>query len=119
MLKKLINKINLWLNPPRPGSFYYGDPLYFVVGKPIEHVLHGLKDKNGEPIFYPIPSAGCYRLMIESIFDDYYCCKSEVLCYSLNMDSGIGKWMKRTQTKRINKVIFNEFIVQGILSKKV
>jgi hypothetical protein len=117
MIKRLFNKIMLWLKPPKKGDIYYADSLHFVVGKPIEHILHGLKDKYGQSIWTVMQGKCCYRLTIETDVMPYYTCRSEVFCYGDLCNNNIGEWMKRTQPKRISKEYFKQLIVEGFLWK--
>jgi hypothetical protein len=119
MFKRLINRIKLYFRPPNKGDVFYANPIYFVVGKPFESVLHGLRDKSGEPVLFPVPSDSCYKLTVEScVMDTYYRCTSEVFCRGLQMEKNIGVWMKRTQPKRFGKAYFRQLVIDGYLWKE-
>jgi hypothetical protein len=117
MLFRLYTKVKLWIRPPKSRDAYCANPKNFVIGKPIEQVLHGLKNKHGETIYFPMPSDDCYRLTIESDVMPYYICMSEVFIHGKNWDNNFGLWMKRSQPKRIGKDYFKQLIVDGILRK--
>lgn len=119
----MINKLKFCFNPPKVGNVYYSDPIYFVISKPIEHVLHALTNKYGNKIYHPVSSNFCYRLTVESdSLPSYYICKSEVFCKGVD-DNGIvdfnniGIWKERSQPKRIKKDFFKEMVLNGILVK--
>lgn len=118
MIKRFIKKIKLRLNPPKRGDIFFGDPVFFIISRPTEYVLHGLKNKYGLTEQNPIPSFQCYKLTIESDFtSNYYECSSEVLCSSA-LGSSELKWKKRCQSKKISKLLFNEFVLNGLLRKE-
>lgn len=112
MFIRLARKFKLFLDPPKKGDVFYGDPLWWVVYKPVEHVLHGLKNKNGDTIHRPIPSSGCFKVTIEHLGNVYYILGSEVLCES---KGGFGTWFKRSQPKRMAIEMFEELVLSGIL----
>jgi len=116
MFNRFVRKIKLILNPPKSGDVFYGDPIFFIIHKPIEYVLHGLKNKHGENICDPIPSKGCFRLTISLCGHIYFLLDSEILC-KFNDDEGQGSWfwMKRTQPKRLAKEALEELILSGML----
>jgi hypothetical protein len=116
MIGSLLRQVKLYLNPPKKGDVYLGDPLRFVIAKPMEYILHGLKDKTGKTLWEPLPSEDCYKITIENdSMPDYYICQSEVLCLSEAMS--VMQWHKRTQPKRIGKELFNSMIINGTLGK--
>jgi hypothetical protein len=114
MIVKFIRNIKYKLNPPKKGDVYYGDPLFFVMGRPVEYVLHSLVNKNGDHIFKIVPSPECYRLTIENDSMPYYIVKSEVFC--TNSDSFL--WKERIQARRIKKDLFKEMVLEGQLIKE-
>lgn len=116
MFSRLIRKFNLFLDPPKKGDVFYGDSLFFVVHKPMEYVLHGLKNINGETVFHPVPSKGAYRVTIELCGHLYYVLDSEVFCKDGTEKTLYdGIWCKRSQPKRIAKEMFEELILNGML----
>jgi hypothetical protein len=110
-------KIKLFFNPPQKGDIFYGNPKYFIVGKPIEQVLHSMKDISGDSIWYSIPSDGCYKVKVCEKNFYHYIVECEVL--SLNKITGKKNWLKRTQNKRISKESLTYLIGQGFLKKAV
>lgn len=124
MVSRFICKFKLYFNPPKKGDVFCGDPAWFITPKPIEYVLHGLKNIHGETIYEPIPSQGCIRFTVEHCGNLNYILGSEVLC-RLNREhnytkdiSDIGIWKKRTQPRRMGKEMFEEFILNGMLWKE-
>lgn len=115
MIRKLIRKIKLYFNPPMPGDVYYGDPFDFIVGSTIEHILHKMKNKEGDSLYDVIPSDFTYRLTIESDSTPYYKCKAEVLAQ--NCSDNKKEWLTRVQPRRIWKNVFERMIVDGRLEK--
>jgi hypothetical protein len=115
MLKKLLTRIKLKIDPPRPGDVFFGDPFEFIFGSLIEYSLHGTRNLYGMVVWHPIPSNGCYRLTVESDSMPYYRCTSEVLCTSYDGDE--RAWKKRSQPRRISKHVFHDMIVEGRLKK--
>lgn len=117
----LFRKLKLYFKPPKAGDVYYGNPINFV-NKPLEKILHGLKDKSGDDLYVPIPNKECYRLIIESAEILFYRCISEVFCKSVVLDkygyNDLGRWMKRTQSRRIGKDSFENMIIGGVLKRK-
>jgi hypothetical protein len=113
MIKKFYNKIKYSLNVPKVGNTYYGDPLLFVIGKPVEYVLYGLTDKNGNKLVEIVPSWDCYRITIRSIQPLYYILDAEVFCATKDN----FKWMSRTQPVRFNKENFKQMVIGGTLTK--
>lgn len=114
MLTRLMLKISLFLKPPKKGDVFYGDPVWFVLSRPVEHVLHGLKDKFGNTLYTPIPSDGCFRFVVENTGMPYYILGSEVFCQEKSFNN-IGTWMKRTQPRRMGKDMFEEMFLMGLL----
>ena len=116
MFIRLFRKISLLLNPPKKGDVYYGDPVWWIIHKPVEHILHGLKDKYGNNLYDPIPSGDCFRLTITNTsMESYYVLDSEVFCRSKN--SNVSIWMKRTQPRRMGKETLEQFVLAGMLRK--
>lgn len=111
---KLFKAILLDLNPPKMGDVYIGDPLYFILGRPVEHVLHGLTNISGASLWKPFPGNECYRLKIESVSSPYFICNAEALC----TDGEVSNWRSRSQPRRIDKFKFKRMIVDGILKKQ-
>lgn len=128
MFTRLIRKISLLLNPPKKGDTFYGDSVWWIIPRPVELILHGLKDKYGNNLYDPIPSGDCFRLTITNTsMDSYYVLDSEVFCRSKNSKpiyqcdirgiSDIGVWMKRTQPRRMSKKSLEQFVLAGMLRK--
>lgn len=116
MIRKLIKRIKLYLDPPKTGDVYYGDTFDFIVGNSIEYVLHGMRDREGDVLWCTIPGRAAYRLTIELDVMPYYRCTSEVLAYS--KDGSSKKWLTRSQPRRICKKKFVTMIVEGRLEKR-
>lgn len=115
MIARFIRKIKYRLSPPKKGDIYYGDPLFFVIGRPVEYILYGLVDKNGDHLFKIVPSPECYKLtVINDSMLDYYIFKSEIFCTS--SDSFL--WKERVQPRRIKKDQFKEMLLQDQLRKE-
>ena len=118
MILRVLRKLKFNLSPPKPGDVYYGDCVYFVVGSPVEHVLHQLKDKYGNSIWNPVPSSDCYRLTVVEINSSHYNCLSEVFCRGTEQNNNIGNWKKRTQSRRFPRSYFKELVGNGLLKKE-
>jgi hypothetical protein len=114
MFSRTIRKFKLFLRPPKKGDVFYGDPLWFVIHRPIEYILHGLKDKNGTTIHHPIPSKDCFCVVIEHCGNENYIVGTEVFC-DTKTNNNIGIWFKRSQPKRIAKEMFEELVLNGLL----
>jgi hypothetical protein len=119
MLANLINRIKFFIRPPRIGDVYYGDSLLFIIGKPVEYVLHGLKDKNGNTILYPVPGFYCYKITLEAEDKEnkYFAFKSEVLCKGLDGLISANEWQKRCQLKKISKKLFRDLFITGFIER--
>lgn len=113
MFLRIVRKIGLLIKPPKKGDIFHGDPVWFIIPRPIEMVLHGLKDKFGTNLYDPIPSKDCFRFTIEQCGNEIYILNSEVLCR--NKFSDMLVWMKRTQPRRIGKDMFEEMFLNGLL----
>jgi hypothetical protein len=113
MFRRLYLKLCLWLNPPKTGDVFYGDPAWFFLYKPVEYVLHGLKDSYGNKMYNPVPSKGCVRFTIEHCGNLNYILGSEVLCRDKVGNSSV--WMKRTQPRRMSLGMFKELVLVEML----
>lgn len=112
-----LQKLKLYLNPPKEGDVYVGNPIFFVVNRPIEKILHGMKDKYGMSMWEVVPSDDAYKLTIESgSMPTYYKCKSEILV--IDMSFSYKKWLVRTQSRRIGKSMFIDMILNGLIQKQ-
>ena len=116
-LSAFFKRIALKIKPPKVGDVYYGDSLRFIIAKPVEEILHGLRDRNGNLIWQPIPSLDCYRLTITSQIGNHYTCDSEVLCRRVSDYPGMGEWMMRTQPKVISNHYFLTLITNDYIKK--
>lgn len=117
MIKELARKIELYFYPPYPGDVYYGDPFEFVIGKPMEQVLHKMRSVGGHEAFWEaVPSEHCVRLTIESDSMPYYRCTSEILATNVANQSE-KKWLRRVQPRRILKEVFHQMIIDGRIEK--
>jgi hypothetical protein len=114
MVIRLVRKLKLFLNPPKKGHVFYGDPSWFVIARPVEHVLHGLKDSYGVTVFTPVPSKDCFRFTVEHRGNLNYILGSEVFCKE-KTDNNIGTWKKRTQPRRMALEMFEELVLNGLL----
>ena len=118
---KLFRKIALFLRSPQKGDVYYGNSKDYVIGKPMEAVLHGLRDKEGNPTWIPVPSTHSYKLVIKiSATIPYYVCDTEVFCMNAKSMTPVyfeGNWMKRSQPRRIPKERLYQMIVDGLLKR--
>ena len=119
MVTRLVRKLKLFLNPPKKGHVFYGDPSWFVIARPVEHVLHGLKDSSGISVFTPVPSKGCFRFTIEHCGNLNYIMGSEVFCSGKIASTGfynsIGIWKQRSQPRRMALEMFEELVLNGML----
>lgn len=115
MIRRLIKKIKLRFYPPKSGDVYVGDPFFFFIGKNVEYILHGMRNKYGDPLWCTFPGSTTYRMTIESDAMPYYRCTSEVLAYA--KDGSTKRWMKRSQPRRIKKNTFINLILDGKLEK--
>jgi hypothetical protein len=114
MIRKLFNTIKYHVNRPKKGDTFYGDPLLFVIGKPVEYVLYGLTDRTGKNIVEIVPSWDCYRVTVTNNSHPlYYVFQAEVLCAT--QDS--FKWMVRNQPVRFTKENFKRMVINGTLTK--
>jgi hypothetical protein len=118
MIKRLINRFKFFISPPKKGDIFVGDPLQFVISKNVEYVLFELKDKYGKLIWTPIPSFGCFKLLIaNNSMDNYYICEASVLCEDCLFNKKI--WKIRNQPKRISKYLFRDLVLHGVLKKEI
>jgi hypothetical protein len=113
-MTRFIRKIILFFRPIKKGEIFYGDPERWVTHRPIEMVLHGLKDKYGTTIYHPVPSEGCFVFTVSDVNSQIYVLNSEVFCYGGEEDKS-GIWKKRTQPRKMSKKDFEEIILNGIL----
>jgi hypothetical protein len=113
MITRFIRKISLFFNPIKAGDVFYGDPVWWVLPRPIEMVLHGLKDKEGNTLYRPVPSEGCYKVTVEGDYDSYFKLRSEVLC---NTDASYTSiWKQRSQPRRMPRLILEQYILSALL----
>jgi len=121
MIVEALRRAKLVLSPPKPGDIYYGDVLFFVLGNNIEFVLHGLTNKNGDPVYSPVPSEDGFRLTILEYAGPgftHYVCNSEIFCRDVPTHPyDLGNWRKRTQVRRLPVKYFKDLIVNGLLTK--
>ncbi len=113
MIRKLIQRFLLWRNPPKTDDVYWTDSFTYLAGRPMEHVLHGLRDKNGNARAEPVHGPCTYRMTIRSDSMSYYVVQCEVL--AANRSTHEKLWAFRVQPRRIDKKIF----VQMILDKEI
>lgn len=113
MFTRLSRKLKLFLDPPKKGHTFYGDPAWFVLGRPTEYVLYGLKDRSGNNMYEVIPSKGCVKFVVEQVGKHNYILGSEVLCVIPSNYERV--WMKRSQPRRMGKVMFDELFLSGML----
>lgn len=117
MIRRLINRIKLALNPPKAGDVYYGDPFDFVLGKLLERVLHDMVNIHGDILWEIIPSDDCIRLTVDSASMPYYICASEALCRRVKGEGNNIEWRKRSLQRRLLKEEFHKMIIDGRLKK--
>jgi hypothetical protein len=119
ILMKWFAKFKLWMNPPKKGEVYHGDNFDFLIGKPMEQILHGLRDKNGNPIYNPAFGEGSYKVTILLDCMPYYVLECDSLVYenSYSNNRNDFRWVKRTQNRRIPKNHVIEMILDGRLKK--
>ena len=111
----LAKKMRLFMSPPQVGDQYDADPFDFIIGKPVERVLHGLVAPDGDSLWDAVPSHGCYRIRIQSTIMPYYICTAEALCRSADGDN--TEWKSRSQLRRMSKAQFHQMIIEGRLTK--
>lgn len=111
MIRSITKLIKMLRRIPevKVGDIYWADAWEFVGGKPIEHVLHGLRYKNGEVAFDPIYGDSSYRMKINSVQPSYYVIQCEVLAADVHERSE-KHWFFRCQPRRINRQIFHDMI---------
>src|SRR5580700_9597237 len=114
MIRRMILKFSLFFKPFKIGDEFFGDPTWWVIPRPIELVLHGLKDRQGLTIYDPIPSDGCFKLTIEKEMEGYYVLSSEVFCTHKTINN-IGTWMKRSQPRKLGRLQLEEYFLNGLL----
>lgn len=115
MIRSLVSRVKYFLNPPKKGDVYYGDPFDFIIGKLLEQCLHGMRTVSGDASWNPVPSDGTVKLTITLDCMPYYVCKSEVLGENVNDHS--KKWLERSQPRRICKKAFKQMILDERLEK--
>lgn len=113
MIRRLVLKLSLFFKPLKVGDELFGDTVWWVIPRPIEMVLHGLKDLHGATIYEPIPSKGCYKLTTEQDLGGHYILSSEVLCRT-SYDH-IGVWKKRSQPRKMARSQLEEYVLNGLL----
>jgi hypothetical protein len=108
----------LKLNAPKKGDVYVGDNFDFLIGKQTEQILHGLRDRYGDPVYQPAIGEGSYKLTIVIDCLPYYIAEADALVYATHRADKAGyKWLKRTQNRRIHKHIVLDMILDGRLKK--
>jgi hypothetical protein len=118
MIARLARKVGLLFSPPKEGDVYMGSAFYFLTGRPMEQVLHGLRDMSGEAEFAYWESNENYRLTIDSAAMPYYILTSEVLVRKISEGSSAKLvWRKRCQPRRVPKDTFHEWIKTHMLVK--
>lgn len=117
MIRKIIHRIKLHFNPPRPGDVYYADSFLFMVpGLTMEKILHRTSSVSGDALWEPIFGPDAYRLTIESDTMPYYKCKGELLAQNA---AGYGKeWLPRQTHRRYWKKDFIQMILDGEIKKR-
>jgi hypothetical protein len=118
-LKKWMLKLKLSFTPPKKGDIYIGDNFDFLIGKPMEQILHGLRNRNGDPIYDPAIGIDSYKVTIIRDSMPYYVLECHSLVYATGSKSGSTefKWLKRNQDRRIMKDLFQDMILEGRLKK--
>jgi len=110
-----VKKALLLIKPPKKGDVYYGDAFEFVTARPVEKILHGMKDKHGDTLWIESMGHGTYKITIESSSMPYYICKAEVLVQS---KKGYDfTWLTRVQPRRIVKGVLTDMIADGRIDK--
>lgn len=115
MIRKLIRRIKLFVQPVELQQVYLGDVGDFDF-KAMEQALHGLRDLSGNLKHHHWVGPETYRITIEEVLGTYYRCKSEVLTRDVN--DGKFVWKSRTNVRRIDRNHFRYMIVEGKLKKQ-
>lgn len=116
MINQLVSRIRLFFYPPKKGDVFYGNSFDFIVGKPWEYILHGMRDIHGESVWLAIPGDETYILTIESDVMPYYICQAQVLASNPEGDDKV--WLPRHNERRIWKKDFKKAIIENNLKKK-
>ncbi|MCX9024634.1 MAG: hypothetical protein OIN85_00895 [Candidatus Methanoperedens sp.] len=115
MPRKLWYAIKFLFSPPKEGDVYSGDAFDFVVGKPIESVLHGMRDQYGNPTHDVIPGNNTYKIKIVKIFETYYSCKMQALVEDRITHQ--KAWLLRSQDRKISKELLKHWALEGRIFK--
>lgn len=111
-LRYWINKVKIYLNPPKKYDTFYGDAMNFVLTSRVEKVLHGLYDTSGDDLVDLVLGADSFRLTIEEDNVTYYLVKTEVLVKDY---SDTFHWKQRCQPRRIPKKSFLMMVADELL----
>ena len=115
MIRKFVQRFLLWRNPPKTDDVYWTDSFTYLAGRPFEHVLHGLKNKNGDTVAEAVYGRCTYRMTIRSYSMPYYVVQCEVLAAQRSTHDKF--WAFRTQPRRIDKDVFIRMILSGEVKK--
>ena len=115
MIRRLINRIRLHFYPPETHDVYWADAFMYLAGKPTEHILHGLRDRHGDPRAEPVHGKFTYRLTIMSCSMPYYLVQCQVLASDRRTYE--KRWAFRSQHRRIDKKEFVRMILDGEIEK--
>ena len=111
MIGKIIARAKYYMCPPKPESVFWTDSFGLIAGKNYEHILHGLRDINGEAVWEPIYGKDTCRITIISDVMPYYILKQEILAVKVGTND--KEWKERRQNRRIWKHVFTDMIVEG------
>lgn len=120
MIRRLLEKLKKKkvASEIRVGDLFWTDSWDLIAGRPMEHLLHGLRRIGGEMEFEPIygPET-CKMRVVKTLSMPYYILECDVLTFSVK-DTNRKGWLPRSQPRRIAKEEFHSWIVEGRVRKE-
>lgn len=117
MIRRIYRLIQFFVNPPKKGDVFYADSFDYIAGKPLEHIFHGMRDKNGDPVWDVIPGKDTYRFTLVSDSMPYYIFTAATLASNRNDMS--KKWLLRSKLRRMWKHTFKQSILDGDITREL
>lgn len=114
MIRRLIERVKLYRNPPKAGDVFWTDSFDFLAGRVLEHIFHGLRRYGGEPLYEPIHGEKTYRMEIISSSMPYYVIRCDVLAQHVNDKR--KDWFRRSRDRRVPKDAFNQMVIDGSIA---